>query len=210
MAKQHINSFRLMEIPIELMVEILCQLPDFTSLFSAIQCCRRFRDVYQQDSQRILLAILHIFYDTTVSACNGITKVLGVQPELSKLESLRYKRLFDQVVIATKRSIVAIEDLEAISIVAWQLSEGENLASNRTRGHTLRLGNQDDSAEHLLKMVSEADCVSFKEPWSPSLRSQYYFRMEATRQVFEMHSESERDLTLAFVWQRLQISTGSS
>ncbi|KAH8659523.1 hypothetical protein BGZ61DRAFT_485949 [Ilyonectria robusta] len=140
----------------------------------------------------ILRKLMGAISQILVLSCNGITKVLGVQLELSKLESLRYKRLLDQVVIATKRSIVAIEDLEAISIVAWQLSEGDNLASNRTRGHTLQLGNQDDSAEHLLKMVSEADCVSFKEPWSPSLRSQYYFRMEATRQVFEIHSESER------------------
>ncbi|KAH7302980.1 hypothetical protein B0I35DRAFT_195783 [Stachybotrys elegans] len=162
---------RLEELPIELQVYILCQLPDVSALLSTIEASRTLLRVFEQFGDKILLGVFANFGNSASSKRWVITQtrtyrhfqdLLKKRPRSLTTLGGEERLLLYQLYLTIRRKIIPRCDAKAVFDVTWQTAKrhgytrmlvpfGEALA------RTLEQDGLHHDAECLLRTVQEAD-----------------------------------------------------
>jgi hypothetical protein len=132
-----IDFCHLEELPIELQVNILCQLADVSSLLSAIQASRSLLYAYHGCSKKILFAIfLNVRNNELSNTCavmaqqisHGLfTTIVKAQAVNTRSMSKRNQILLYQLYLAIRRKIISRDDDKAPFDSAWHIAKHHGL-----------------------------------------------------------------------------------
>jgi hypothetical protein len=191
------------ELPTELQVYILCQIPDISSLLSTIEASRTLFCVFKHFGGKILLEVLENFRKRASFARRFLIartiadgqyqEVLKKRPQFFRTLSTGEKLLLYQLYLAIRRNVISRRDAMMVFKAVGQMAEFHRLTSilvpfGWALAHTLDQGSPRLEVESLIRQFQEAD-VDHSGAYSGWL-------LESLRLVFDNPVQREKIDTL--------------